>query len=118
MTNLEIQGQKLTDIDRQERTRTYRYTQGHTWADRDRQGQTGTDRDRKGQEGTDRDRQGQTRTHRDIQGQSWTGRDRKGLSLLVFEKSRDKTGTQPAKTEQGQNSKKIIRDSRDKPIRD
>ena len=60
MTNLDIQGQTWADIDRQERTKSYRYRLGHTWANRDRQGQTGTDRtnrDRQGQTGTDRDRQ-------------------------------------------------------------
>ena len=58
---------------------------------------TESDRDRQEQEGTDRDR------------------------LSVSEKNRDKTGTKPAKTEQGQIRDKkgqISRDSGDKPIRD
>ena len=58
MTNLDIQGQTWTDIERQERLKTYRYRLGHICANRDGQRQTGTDRDRQGHTVTDRDRQG------------------------------------------------------------
>ena len=116
-------GNTGTDIDRQEWQRTYRYRLGHTWTDRDRQGHIGTDMDRQGHTGKDRDRQGQTGTYRYRQGQTGTDRDRQGQTgtdrdrqgqtgtesdcrCLSLKKSRDKTGTKPAKTEQGQNRDK------------
>ena len=76
----------------------------------DRQGRIGVDRNRKGQPGTDRDRQEQM----------GTDRDRKGLSLLISEKSRDKTG----KKSQNRDNTGTRRDNlvekknRDKPSKD
>ena len=57
--NTNLQGKKF-------RYRKYKYIQGQTVTEWDKQGYTGTDKDRQGNEGIDSDRQGQAGTSRDI----------------------------------------------------